>query len=103
MEIVRFSLERGAIRFAIDGSWTCAEFSSFLTRTDDVYRRLNSVFIIREAIEAEARKNQAHQESKEYDRQDVSWQNQFFGGSYRHPMGIVGLDPYVRWRGRGAP
>jgi len=93
MDTQRFSLERVAIRFTIDGSWTCEEFSDFLKMTQDTYCRINSVFVFRDAIDAESRQNRIHQEAQQYDRQDFSWHNQFFGSSHHHPMGVIGNEP----------
>jgi len=93
MDTQRFSLERAAIRFTIDGSWTCEEFSDFLKMTQDVYCRINSVFVFRDAIDAESRQNRIHQEANQYDRQDFSWHNQFFGASHHHPMGVISNEP----------
>lgn len=93
MEIERLSMESGALRFAIDGAWTCADLSSFLEKTDDVYRRLNSIFVLRGAIDAEARRNREYEERKEYDRRDFSWYHEFFGAFHDHPMGIVVAQP----------
>ena len=93
MDTNRFSLERSAIRFEIDGSWTCEEFSDFLKMTEDVYSRINSIFVLRDAIDEESRQNRDHQESQQYDRMDFSWHNQFFGASYNHPMGSIGTEP----------
>lgn len=91
MENWAFSIERSAIRFAIDGSWTCEEFSEFLRMTDDVYKRINSVFVLSIAIGNEIRLNDAYHEQKDYDRIDYSWENQYFGSFYDHPMGVIAL------------
>jgi hypothetical protein len=93
MDTLQFSTERTAIRFAIDGDWTADEFASFLRETSDIYARVNSLFILREAIDAEARFNQQVREQSSYDRQVFTWHSELFGSSVHHPMGVFRTQP----------
>ena len=98
MEALNFSSERAAIRFAIDGSWTADEFANFLRDTSDVYARINALFILREAIDAEARFNQEARDRSNYEGQDFTWHSEVFGRAFHHPMGIFGsqVPPFDR-------
>lgn len=93
MDRIEFSQERAAIRFAIDGSWSCEEFSDFLRATEDAYNRINSVFVLGQAIEAESRHNIRARENNQYDSQIFTWHSQVFGSSHHHPMGFTGVPP----------
>lgn len=86
-------MERTAIRFAIDGDWTAEEFAEFLADTAGVYARINSIFILREAIDAEARFNQQARDNSNYDGQVFTWHSELFGRSLHHPMGTFGTQP----------
>jgi hypothetical protein len=91
METLTFSSEQTAIRFAIDGNWTAEEFAAFLRDTSDAYARINSLFVLREAIDAEARFNEQARGQSNYDGQVFTWQAEVFGRSHHHPMGIIGM------------
>lgn len=93
MDTLHFSVERTAIRFAIDGDWTADEFASFLRETSEAYARINSLFILREAIDAEVRFNQQAREQQNYDGQVFAWHSELFGRSLHHPMGTFGTQP----------
>ena len=93
METLNFSSERTAIRFGIDGNWTADEFANFLRETSDVYARINSLFILREAIDAESRINQQARDQSNYDGQVFTWHSEVFGRSMHHPMGVFGAQP----------
>lgn len=98
METFRFSEERGAIRISIDGEWSCQEFGAFLEDTNDVYRRLNSVFVLREALDREASNNRALEERNQGNERDFSWYVQYFGFRHHFPGGTFGIDvpPYSK-------
>jgi len=91
METFRFS-ERSALRIAIDGEWSCQEFGAFLEQTNDVYRRLNSVFVLRQAPDQEAALNDSLLERSPGDDRDFSWYLQFFGFRRSFPEGTIGTD-----------
>ena len=93
MEPVYFSSEQTALRFAIDGDWSADDFGSFLQETSAIYSRINSIFVLRQAIDAEARFNTSARESSNYDQQVFSWHSELFGGSRHHPMGSFGTPP----------
>ena len=93
MDTMNFSSERTAIRFAIDGDWTAEEFADFLRETSDIYTRINSLFVLREAIDAEARFNQQARDHSNYDGQVFTWHSEVFGKSFHHPMGVFGTPP----------
>jgi hypothetical protein len=93
MDAPHFSAERTAIRFAIDGEWTAEEFAAFLKNTAEVYERINSLFVLREAIDAETRFNEQARAENNYDRQVFSWHSELFGRSLHHPMGTFGVQP----------
>ena len=87
MEPISFSSEQAAVRFAIEGDWSAA-----------IYHRVNSVFIVRQAIDGEERFNAAAREKQNYDQQVFSWHSEFFGTSLHHPMGNIGTPapPYEK-------
>ena len=93
MNPIEFSAEKAAIRFAIDGSWTIDEFARFLQETSTVYHRINSLFILRLAIDAEEMHNATVREKGNYDQQELSWHSTLFGTSLHHPMGSFGVPP----------
>jgi hypothetical protein len=93
MEPINFSSERTALRIAIDGEWTADDLGRFLEETSEIYDRLNSVFILRQAIDAETRFNIAARENNKYDEQVFSWHSELFGRTFHHPMGVVGTPP----------
>lgn len=98
METFRLSEERSAIRLAIDGEWSCREFGAFLEDTNDVYRRLNSVFVLRQALDQEASNNRSLEERNQGNDRDFSWYLQFFGFRHHFPGGTSGPDvpPYSK-------
>lgn len=93
MDTFRIADEPGAIRFAIDGDWSCAQFSRFLEDTNDVYRRLNSVFVLRRAIDNEESRERSA-EGKE--PSDYSWRLAYFefGRYIRGRTSEIGARPY---------
>jgi hypothetical protein len=93
MDTLHFSSERTAIRFAIDGDWTADEFSNFLRETSEAYSRINSLFILRKAIDAEARFNKQAREQSNHDGQVFTWHSELFGRSFHYPMGVFGTEP----------
>jgi hypothetical protein len=93
METMSFSTERTAIRFAIDGDWTANEFAEFLQLTSDAYDRINSIYILRRAIDAETEFNEQARSQSNYDRQVFTWHSEVFGRSMHHPMGTFGVQP----------
>lgn len=98
METFRFSEERQAIRVAIDGKWSCQEFGAFLEDTNDVYRRLNSVFVLRKALDRESANNRSLEERNQGNDRDFSWHLQFFGFRHHFLVGTSGTDvpPYSK-------
>jgi len=90
--------ERSAVRIAIDGEWSCQEFSAFLEDTNDVYKRLNSIFVLRQALDQEDSRNRARDDKDQYDDMDYSWHLHFFGFSDFFPERIKGVDapPYSK-------
>jgi hypothetical protein len=102
METFRLSEERSAIRIAINGEWSCQEFGAFLEDTNNVYRRLNSVFVLRQALDQEASSNRSldkqDQDQDQEDDRDFSWHLQFFGFRHYFPGGTSGSDvpPYSK-------
>ena len=93
MEPTYFSSEQTALRFAIDGEWSAKEFGEFLRETSEIYHRLNSIFILRQEIDAEAQRNATARENQNYDQQVFSWHSEFFGRSMHNPMGFIGTPP----------
>ncbi len=93
MESLTFSEERTAIRFRVDGSWTCDQFGEFLLETNEIYRRVNSVYILNEAILFEDRKNELLRQNDEYNNQSFMWRSQIFGSDFRHHMGVIASEP----------
>jgi hypothetical protein len=92
----RISEEHIAIRIGIDGEWSCEEFSSFLTNTNDIYRRLNSIFILRQALDEEAAINRSLEERNRGNEADYSWYHQYFGFRHHFPGEFIdsGVPPY---------
>lgn len=89
-------MERGALRIAIDGNWSCEDFASLLQATNDAYRRVNSIFVLREALDRESDANRRLEERNEGNNRDFSWHLQFHGFRHHHPGGSSGADvaPY---------
>ena len=93
MDSLYFSAERSAIRFAIDGEWTAEEFAAFLRDTSEVYERINSLFVLRRAIDAESRFNDEAREQKNYSGQVFTWHTEFFGRLPHRPMDTFVIQP----------
>jgi hypothetical protein len=93
MDPIQFSSERSALRFAIDGEWSAEDFAEFLQETADAYHRINAVFILRQAIDAEESFNSAKRENSKYSQQVIAWHSELFGSSQHHPMGNIGRPP----------
>lgn len=91
METQNSSIERSAIRFRISGNWTCEEFGAFLHSTNDTYNRINSIFVIRRAIDNEAQRNIFLGKNDQLNDRDYSWHNQFF--TVKYYSGAVDLGP----------
>lgn len=98
MDTFHLSEERSAIRIAIDGEWSCQDFGAFLEDTNDIYRRLNSVFVLRQALDQEASRNRMLEEENRGNDRDFSWYLQFFGFRHHFPGGTAGIDapPYSK-------
>lgn len=91
------SEEQWAVRFAIAGEWPCQDLSVFLHETNDVYRRLNSVFVLRKVLDGEASSNRSLEEKNQGKDADFSWQHQHFDPP-TFPDGSAGTDvpPYSK-------
>lgn len=92
METYSDSMERGALRLAIDGEWSCQDFAALLESTNDAYRRVNSIFVLRQVLDREAESNRSLEERNQGNDRDFSWHHQFHGFRHHFPGGIAGSD-----------
>jgi hypothetical protein len=74
--------ESGSIRIGIRGEWQCLELAVFLEQSNDVYRRLNSAFVLRQALGEEI----AHNESLSDDGREFFWHDLLFGAHLSHGL-----------------
>ena len=96
MDSYSVQMDQGALRLAIDGDWSCQEFAALLDATDDAYRRVNSIFVLRQALDQENASNRRLEERNEGNDRDFSWHLQFHGFRHHFPGGNSGTDaaPY---------
>lgn len=89
-------MEGAALRIRIDGDWSCQDFSAFLESTNDAYRRVNSIFVLRHLIDREGETNRDLEDQKQLNYRDFTWFFQFHGSPHSLPDGLTSskLVPY---------
>jgi hypothetical protein len=94
MEPIQFSSEQGALRLGIEGEWSVEEFGQFLRRTSDIYHRINALFIIRQALDAESLRNETAPE-RDRDERGFQWHSAVFGTSVDFPRGPIPFEKII--------